>query len=356
MRPTGIEPKTQFHEYELAIYKFYDFDLREQRILEFVLQATLARGRPSVHIPKEDYFNRGAGINSRGNTNVILRRLIQSYQVIEEHPPDYYGFRMPWQNWKVALKQKITGAVLEELLGLEYNRDDLQGALRETFLENQNLPTRHPTNEGPVVRPSDRSDRPPDVATEEMGGVVSRESAGSGRAGDGEPVVAAGKEYPSPPSFAKPKAVPEVGTGSSGSRSGNPERERGPARVYAAVPEAGTDSLLEISNLGSRARVAFEDGTRLSRRARAQFEQQATERAQAVAVQYRGDQYLFEKLCDRRRLREELYAGKTPTARKFAVLYATKPQRAREIFGAAILAGNPAANLNVRLQAEGVRY
>lgn len=132
---------------------------------------------------------------------------------------------------------------------------------------------------------------------------------------------------------------------------------------------AYTRDVLEIPKLGTRELgggnlplgngqklEALPGQTRLSGPARAHFEQRATERAQLVAAQYRADGYLAEKLSPRRRLREELFEGKTPTARKFAVLYASDPDAAREQLGAAIHADNPAANLNTRLQALGVRY
>jgi hypothetical protein len=245
---------SEFQIIELAIYKLYKFEDREQRILEFLLQATFARGKASVHIPKEDYFNRGAKINSRGNTNVILRRLIESFLVIEENPPDYFGFRLPVDNWKAPVKQTITDAVLHELLGLDYNRDDLQGAMRETFLEGQqNLPPRS-APPGPVRLI--RSIPSEDAQSGQTGGVTSRESAGS--RGHKPEMPAAGKDCPSPvisasvtnPSqnpvrFRQPEpvapmpSVPTSGTG-HGSRGGNQEAKPQPALVSPVVPAVGT--------------------------------------------------------------------------------------------------------------------
>ncbi|TXH09631.1 MAG: hypothetical protein E6R03_16435 [Hyphomicrobiaceae bacterium] len=226
----ATDSRSEFQTIERAIYKVYDFELREQRVLEFLLQSTLARGKACVHIPKEDFFNRGAKINSKGNTNVILRRLIHSFQVIEEKPPDYYGFRLPVEHWKAPLKQRITDAVLHELLGLEYNRDDLQGALRETYIET-NLPTRGPVP-GPVrlIR-SNQSEVAPRAG--ETGGMF-RESAGS--EGD-KPQTP--ERFPPP----EPLPVPAPGTaflGATGSGGGNPAATAQLAGVLPVVPASGT--------------------------------------------------------------------------------------------------------------------
>lgn len=118
-----------------------------------------------------------------------------------------------------------------------------------------------------------------------------------------------------------------------------------------------THEVLEISTSDLMSSGAALVGTQLNRNARARAEQASTERARAVSARYRHDDYVMAKLATRRAMREELLDGETPTARKFAVLYARNPDRARELLGAAVqVQPNPAGYLNVRLRAEGVRY
>jgi len=120
-----------------------------------------------------------------------------------------------------------------------------------------------------------------------------------------------------------------------------------------------THEVLEIStsDLMSSSSGAALVETQLKRSARAQAEQAATDRARAVSARYRHDDYVMTKLAACRSMREELLNGETPTARRFAVLYTSKPDRARELLAVAVeMRPNPAAYLNVRLRVEGVRY
>jgi hypothetical protein len=126
-----------------------------------------------------------------------------------------------------------------------------------------------------------------------------------------------------------------------------------PACAPRTVPNIGDK---EISQLQTRDLPAGADGTRLSGRVKAHFEQRATEAAIQIASRYRQDGYLMDKLAVQRRLKEELMAGRTPTARKFAVLYAKEPGTARELIGTAVQRNSPGAALNVMLQEQGVRY
>lgn len=228
-----------------------EFGLKERRLLTVVLEACERSAAEFgadffyAYVPGLDYFARAARV-SKGNVSMLLRHLKRS-QVIEEQPKDYYSFRFPIEHWKVPLQ--IDMSVLQEVLQLQFQRDDLNGALRASFVDGsqiKNLPTRE-RGSSPLVRP-DRSDRRPDEVSGELGVVVSRESAGSGTgAGGGKPVAvaAAGQGYPAPLlSASAQKLVPETGTSESGSRFGNPSPETGerplPVRVLSAVPVSGT--------------------------------------------------------------------------------------------------------------------
>jgi hypothetical protein len=96
--------------------------------------------------------------------------------------------------------------------------------------------------------------------------------------------------------------------------------------------------------------------TPLVGRLKAFFESAATRKAVEIAARYRHDGYLMEKLAAARGLCNELMMGRTPTARKFAVLYSVEPVRAREMIGTALLRRNAPAALNSMLREEGVRY
>ena len=90
---------------------------------------------------------------------------------------------------------------------------------------------------------------------------------------------------------------------------------------------------------------------------RARQEQAYTDQAVAVAMTYRADGYVMDKLARAPGMSQELMAGRTPMARKFAILYATKPDDARQYLAAALeKPGNPRAWLNTVVAASGVRY
>lgn len=149
-----------------------------------------------------------------------------------------------------------------------------------------------------------------------------------------------------------------------------PNQERIGSRIRnGSVPESGTAappssteiSVLEISNSDLMSSGRSFERTQLTGRAKGRFEQAATDQAIGVTAHYRADGYVMGKLERRPRLRTELMDGKTPTARKFAVLYARQPDQARALLGAAIEigdkpGGNAAAYLNTRLRAAGVAY
>lgn len=102
--------------------------------------------------------------------------------------------------------------------------------------------------------------------------------------------------------------------------------------------------------------LSRQEESRLEPRERAIQEERASARARETTAKFRHDAYVMEKLVPRRAMREELLAGRTPTARKFAVLYESDADLAREILGQSVTMNNPAAWLNTRLKAEGIRY
>ncbi len=78
---------------------------------------------------------------------------------------------------------------------------------------------------------------------------------------------------------------------------------------------------------------------------------------------YWDDGYVTDKLSRRRLLKEELQRNTTPMARRFEKLYATKPDRARELIAMAVdlecqngKQPNPNAWLNTALANEGIEY
>lgn len=223
-----------------------EFSLKERRILTFILEVSFGAGRAEAFIPGLRYFAQATRV-SEGNASQVLRRLKQC-GVIEEQPKDYYAFLLPAENWKVPLQ--IDVSVLREVLDLRFDRDDLNGALRENFVAAQpkHLPTR-------VAAPGDvRPVRSAPLAGEPLG-VMRRESAGSEQAGGGKPVVVAGEAYPSP--LPNARAVPETGTAPGGSRFGNqqPETVKTPAfsASVAVVPVSGTKpTSLQAWNLGTK--------------------------------------------------------------------------------------------------------
>lgn len=222
-----------------------EFSLKERRILTFILEVSFGAGRAEAFIPGLRYFAQATRV-SEGNASQVLRRLKQC-GVIEEQPKDYYAFLLPAENWKVPLQ--IDVSVLREVLDLRFDRDDLNGALRENFVATHtHLPTRA-ANAGSV-----RPVRSAPLAGETLG-VQCRESAGSEQAGGGKPVVVAGEAYPLPLPNARP--VPETGTAPSGSRFGNPAPETVKTPAFsasvAAVPVSGTSpTSLQAWNLGTK--------------------------------------------------------------------------------------------------------
>lgn len=128
----------------------------------------------------------------------------------------------------------------------------------------------------------------------------------------------------------------------------------------ATVPELKTwcDPGGGKGGVCTRAPQVFESGNRVLEK------KDSFTRVLDGAGAFRFDRYVMEKLERRRALREELFAGQTSTARRFAVLYKGNPDRARELIGQAVslecLPGgrqpNPAAWLCRVLMNEGVMY
>lgn len=130
------------------------------------------------------------------------------------------------------------------------------------------------------------------------------------------------------------------------------------SHIAICEPSLRSEFVIELQNSHLLSSKVRGDPSQLKGRERALMEEQHTQRARAVACGFRHDEYLTSKLQPHRLLREELMAGRTPTSRRFAKLYDTKPQRALELLATAVAIrqGNPACYLNTALQVEGVRY
>ena len=109
----------------------HDFDLRDWRVLDFIRRQSFGAGRTEVYIPRLEMFAQATRI-SRGNVCRILKRL-ERQMVIEERPQWFYGFRLPFADWKVP--RRLEEVEVIEQLALFEAPAHLRGAMRESFVE-----------------------------------------------------------------------------------------------------------------------------------------------------------------------------------------------------------------------------
>ncbi|MCX6922632.1 MAG: hypothetical protein NT154_05365 [Verrucomicrobia bacterium] len=114
----------------------HDFDLREFRLLNLILELSFEARRTIAYVPRLELFVKAEGI-SRGNVSAILRRL-KACNVIQEEPQWYYGLLLldsedPTANWRVPVRHSRIEVIRQ--LDLLERPPNINDALREGFVD-----------------------------------------------------------------------------------------------------------------------------------------------------------------------------------------------------------------------------
>src|ERR1051326_1382255 len=220
----------------------HNFDKRERLILDFVRWYSFGVGRTEAEFPEQAFFV-VALRTTKGNVSELINGL-KDKLVIEESPAGYYGFVLPWQNWKATLRFNAVEVVRQ--LELFERPSGLPGALREIFIEGST-----------AVWPIEHHYGAKEDARQCM-----HERPGDGPQSDAAPQTGAASFINS--KFTnreqeRPKSVPESGTEfpkwepESQFPNREPEKTVGKTGPPSTVPESGTGPAL----MSSTASTAF---------------------------------------------------------------------------------------------------
>jgi hypothetical protein len=181
--------------------------------------------------------------------------------VIEESPAGYYGFLLPWQNWKVPLRFNAV-EVINQLELLERPLE-LPGALREIFIEGSTAvwPVEHQYGPGnsSVHCAQERPPRPPQMPPQQEPGPA----MGPGSFINSEftkceqekpiPVPESGTEFPKKePESQFPNREPQKNIGKTGPPKPVPESGTAPALMYSTASTAFKQYCLGKASRGKK--------------------------------------------------------------------------------------------------------
>lgn len=113
------------------IVSAHDFGLRERLVLDLIRQLSFSAGKTEAHIPEPKFFCVALRIHKGGISEVLgaLKRML----VIEEAPAGFYGFRLPWQDWKVGKRTEAIEVISQ--LELFERAASMRTAMRQVFVE-----------------------------------------------------------------------------------------------------------------------------------------------------------------------------------------------------------------------------